>query len=269
MVKIPLITLTTDFGVQTHGIAAMKGAIFDINPNARVIDLAHGLPDFELTAAARTLETVWTMPRGTHVCVVDPGVGTKRKALAVKTARGDVLVGPDNGVLVPASGFLGGITKIVEIANPRYFRHPVSDTFHGRDVFAPAAAYVSKGVPFERLGPPVGAATLKKSPYSEAAVRNGALEAEVISVNKFGSIRFNVTRKAGEAFGLAPGARVVLDINGRRLRMPFTRTFGDVEQGEELMFFDEYGRVEAALNRGSFRERHMAKVGQRAAIRLA
>ncbi|MFH1200487.1 MAG: SAM-dependent chlorinase/fluorinase [Candidatus Micrarchaeota archaeon] len=268
MPRIPLITLATDFGVQSHGVAAMKGAIFEICPQARVIDLAHGLPDYNITEAARTMETAASMPKGVHVCVADPGVGTQRKAIAIKTGRGDCLVGPDNGVLIPATRFLGGIAKAVEITNEKFMRHPVSHVFHGRDIFAPAAAYLAKGLQIERLGPKIGENELKPGPYNEAAVINGKIEAHVISINKFGSIRFNVTRANGGQYGLKAGRRAVLEINGRRMRLAFANTFADVGVGEEVLFFDEYGRVEAAVNQGSFASRHLSKIGQKAAIRL-
>lgn len=269
MGKTPLVTLATDFGVQTHGIAAMKGVVFSICPQARVIDLAHGLPSFDTIVAARTMETAACLPVGAHVCVVDPGVGTQRRAVAIHTGRGDFLVGPDNGVLIPATRFLGGIKKAVEITNEKYMRTPVSPVFHGRDVFAPAAAHLAKGLPLEKLGKAIDATTLRKAPYEEAAVANAEIRAQVISINKFGSLHFNIMRQAGEKFGLAPGKEVLLDISGRRLAMPFARTFGDVGVGDEVAFFDDYGRIEAAVNRGSFAERHLVKIGQKAVLRLA
>ena len=131
--KKPFITLTSDFEVQTQGIGIMQAVALEINPNAHVIHLMHGLPDFNLFYAARTMETVNYMPVGYHVCVVDPGVGTKRKPIIIKVGRGDYLIGPDNGVLIPATRFLGGIKKVVEITNERYMRKPVSPVFHGRD----------------------------------------------------------------------------------------------------------------------------------------
>ena len=113
--KKPFITLTSDFGVQSQGIGIMEAVALGINPDAHVVHLMHGLPDFDLFYAARTMETINYLPVGFHVCVVDPGVGTKRKPIIIKTGRGDYLIGPDNGVLLPATRFLGGIKKVVEI----------------------------------------------------------------------------------------------------------------------------------------------------------
>ena len=120
--KKPLITLTSDFGVQSQGVGIMEAVALEINPEARVIHLMHGLPVFDLFYAARTMETINYIPVGYHVCVVDPGVGTKRKPIVIETGRGDFLIGPDNGVLLPATRFLVGIRKVAEITNKRYMR---------------------------------------------------------------------------------------------------------------------------------------------------
>ena len=141
----PFITITSDFGVQSQGVGIMEAVARGIAPEAHVIHLMHGLPDFDITPAARTLETLFSVPVGFHVCVVDPGVGTRRRALIVEVKRGDFLVGPDNGVLMPAARILGGATSAFVIENPKYMRQPVSPVFHGRDVFVPAAAYLAVG----------------------------------------------------------------------------------------------------------------------------
>ena len=160
-----LITLTSDFGVQSQGIGIMESVALEINPEAHVIHLMHGLPDFDLFYAARTMETINYMPVGYHVCVVDPGVGTKRKPIIIKVGRGDYLIGPDNGVLISATRFLGGIKKVVEITNKRYMRRPISPVFHGRDIFVPAAAYLSKGVKIGEFGTELEQENLEKAPY--------------------------------------------------------------------------------------------------------
>ena len=147
----PFITLTSDFGAQSQGVGIMESVAREINPDAHVIHLMHGLPDFNLFYAARTMEAICYIPVGHHVCVVDPGVGTSRKPIIIETGRGDFLIGPDNGVLIPATGFLGGIKRAVEITNERYMGKPVSPVFHGRDIFTPAAAYLSKGISIEEF----------------------------------------------------------------------------------------------------------------------
>src|SRR3989344_1851667 len=125
----PLITLTSDFGVQTQGVGAMEAVALGICPEANVVHLMHGLPDFDIIAGSRTMETIAFLPIGIHVCVVDPGVGTKRKAIMI-----------------------GGYEKVFEITNPKYMRQPVSPIFHGRDVFTPAAAHLANGIPIKEFG---------------------------------------------------------------------------------------------------------------------
>ena len=257
----PLITLTTDFGVQSQGIGIMEGVIFEINPNARLIHLMHGLPDFNLFYAARTMETVIDIPIGHHVCVVDPGVGTKRKPIIIKTGRGDFLVGPDNGVLIPATRFLKGIEKAVEIKNKKYMRNPVSPIFHGRDIFAPAAAWLSRGIKLEEFGEYIGASKLAKAPYEEAEISGYEIHAKIISINKFGSLHLNIMQRVWDKFNVKPGNAVRLKFNKKIVEASFVKTFGDVENGQPLILKDDYGRVEVALNCDSFARMHNVKTG--------
>ena len=264
----PLISLTTDFGVQSQGIGCMHGVALHISPNANVIDLMHGLPDFDVCAASRTMETVIFLPVGYHVCVVDPGVGTSRKAIIIKTARGDYLIGPDNGVLISAMRMLGGCEKVVEITNPKYMRQPVSPIFHGRDVFVPAAAHLSVGVKMEKFGSVLDPEKLVKAPYEEALVKSDRIEAEVILVNKFGTLVLNIQRPIWDRFGIKDHNRVVIDFeNGKSLEIPFVQTFGDVKEGDPLIMPDDYGRTEVAINMGSFSHRFGVRSGMKCTVR--
>ena len=264
-----VITLASDFGKQTQGIGSMEGAIYGINPDARVIHLMHGIPGFDILSAARTMETVRFMPVGFHVCVVDPGVGTDRKGIIVKTKRGDFLIGPDNGCLMTAPRLLGGIEKIVEIANEKYMITPVSPIFHGRHVFSPAAAHLSLGVPLGDFGSELRPEECVKAPYDEAGVRDGRIDATVIHINHFGSIHLNILHEEWDRLGLKPGDRVEMDISGRKLVLAFANTFGEVAEGEALIMKDDYSRIEAAINMGSFTEKHPLKVGDGVTVRKA
>ena len=264
--KNPLITLTSDFGVQSQGVGIMEAVALEINPDARVIHLMHGLPDFDLFYAARTMETANYLPVGFHVCVVDPGVGTKRKPIIIETGRGDCLVGPDNGVLIPATRFLGGIKKAVEITNEKYMRKPVSPVFHGRDIFTPAAAYLSKGVKIGDFGRKISANDLAEAPYGEAELRENKINAKIISINKFGSLHLNIMHDAWNSLNLKIRDNVNLRFNNNSIRVPFASTFGDVGKGKPLIFKDDYGRIEIALNQGSFAKKHNAKIGMEIAI---
>ena len=261
------ITLTTDFGVQSQGIGIMEGVALEINPDAHVIHLMHGLPDFDLHYAARTMETVKYLPIGYHICVVDPGVGTKRKPIIIETGRGDFLIGPDNGVLMPATSFLGGIKKVVEITNTNYMRQPVSPIFHGRDIFTPVAAHLSKGVKMEEFGKKLDPKELVRAPYEEAFVKGGEIHATAISINKFGSLHLNIMHEVLDRWGLQLGEKVSLQFGKHTLNMPFGTTFGDVEKGEALILKDDYGRMEVALNQGSFSKKYPVRIGDEIIVR--
>lgn len=260
------ITLTSDFGVQSQGIGIMEGVALEINPDAHVIHLMHGLPDFNLHYAARTIETIKYLPIGFHVCVVDPGVGTKRRAIIIETKRGDFLIGPDNGVLLPATRFLEGIKKIVEITNEKYMRQPVSPVFHGRDIFTPAAAWLSKGIKIEEFGNELKIGDLVKASYEEAIIKENEIHAEVISINKFGSFHLNITHEAWDKFNLKLKEKINLIFNNNSINVPYVTTFGDVEKGKPLIMKDDYGRVEVALNQDSFSKKYPVKIGDKILI---
>lgn len=262
----PLVTLSSDFEKQSQGVGNMEAVIYSINPSARVIHLMHGIESFDVTSACRTMEAVAFMPIGIHVCVVDPGVGTKRKALVVKTRRGDFLVGPDNGCLMTALRFLGGVEKIVEITNERFFLKPVSPIFHGRHVFAPIAAHLSMGVSLEAFGKEIPLSICVPAPYAEARVAGEKIRAQVIHVNKFGSVHLNVMAGEWDKLGLRHNEKVRLVFGKKKITLPFVNTFGDVKKGKALIMKDDYGRVEVAVNQGSFVKKFGLKTNNKVAI---
>jgi len=265
--KKPFITLTSDFGVQSQGTAIMEAVALEINPEAHIIHLMHGLPDFDLFYAARTMETICYMPVGYHVCVVDPGVGTKRKPIIIEIGRGDFLIGPDNGVLIPATRFLGSIKKVVEITNEKFMRKPVSPVFHGRDIFTPAAAYLSKGIKIEEFGKKLNPKDLAKAPYEEAEIKGNQIDAVIISINKFGSAHLNIMQNAWDKFNVKIGQFVELKVNKKNIKFPFANTFGDVPKGKPLIFKDDYGRMEIALNMGNLAKKYGLKIGDKCTIK--
>ena len=265
--KNQFITLTSDFGVQSQGVGIMKAVALEINPDAHVIHLMHGLPDFNLFYAARTMETTSYLPVGYHVCVVDPGVGTKRKPIIIKTGRGDYLIGPDNGVLLPATRFLRGIKKVVEITNKKYMRYPVSPIFHGRDIFTPAAAHLSRGVKIEEFGKELNPKELAKAPYEEAEIKGDEIGAKIISINKFGSLHLNITHAEWDKLKVRLRENIILKFKNQLIKMPHAMTFGDVEKGKPLIMKDDYGRIEVALNQGSFTKKYPIKIGDKVVIR--
>ena len=263
------ISITSDFGVQTQGVGIMEGVALSIAPEANVIHLMHGLPAFDITAAARTLETVCYLPVGCHVCVCDPGVGTNRKALICQVTRGDYLIGPDNGVLIPASRVLGGLVRVHEITNPKYMKHPISPIFHGRDIFMPAAAYLATGVDITEFGPTIDPSTLVAASYDEAIVKDKEIHAQIIQINRFGSLHLNILHEIWDTFDLQPGNQVTLLLpRFGELTLPVCLTFGDVPEGEVLILKDDYGRVEVAKNMGSFVEQYPVEIGEKVILCL-
>ena len=259
-----IITLVTDFGLGTHGIGVMEGVIASINPVARLIHLAHGIPDFDLKSAAKELEAVQSLPPSIHVVVVDPGVGTTRKPVAILTGRGDILIGPDNGVLLPACQFLGGVVKAYEVTNERVMASVISPIFHGRDIFAPVAAHLSKGFQLQRLGRELK--RLSEPPYPEAVYENCPISAEVISINKFGSVHLNILQKEFAKLGLKKGQRVNVKLKYKTISIPFASTFGEVHRQKEVILPYDFGRVELAINQGSFVSRYPLHIGEKVVL---
>ncbi len=240
------ISFTTDYGLADGFVAACHGAAWRIAPHVRTIDITHLVPRGDVRRGALVLaQTVADLPEhGVHVAVVDPGVGTERRAIAVAAGR-SVLVGPDNGLLLPAAAALGGVRGAVELNRASYFRADVSPTFHGRDIFAPVAAHLARGVDFAALGPPVEDLVRLGDPV----VRRGSgwLEAEVLTVDGFG----NVQLAAGAAELAALGSQVTIGAS----RVPVGSTFGSVPVGDLVVYLDSAGHIAIAVNGGSAAER--------------
>jgi S-adenosylmethionine hydrolase len=262
-----IITLTTDFAQQSAGVGMMEAVIAEIAPAARVVHYAHGVDDYDTTSAARVLETVQFITPAIHICVCDPGVGTPRRPLAILTQRGDILIGPDNGVLLPAVEVLGGGVEAREITNSTIMRHPVSAVFHGRDVFCPVAAHLAKGMSFDRVGGRIDIASLVPAPFADADHVDGRWEARVIYVDKFGNAHLNI--RQDEWLSLVPpdGCRVdVVIARDRRVAVEHRRTFGDAETGAPVLLCDNDGRPALAVNRGNFAALYEVKVGDDIAV---
>jgi hypothetical protein len=237
------ISLTTDYGTFDGFAAACHGSIARIAPEVRVIDVTHHVPPADVARGAAVLaQTAPHLPPSVHVAVVDPGVGSSRRGIAIGTPNG-VLVGPDNGLLIWAADALGGIETVAELANPEWFLGDVSRTFHGRDVFAPAAARIALGAPLSEAGPAVAEKTVVRLPDPVVTVGDGWIEAEVVTVDRFG----NVQLAAGGSMldGLGPELIVAGNVRARR-----GVTFADVGAGELLVFEDSAGRVAVAVNGG-------------------
>lgn len=234
------ISLTTDYGVCDGFVAACHGVIAKIAPRVRVIDVTHLVAPGDVTRAAAVLaQTVPHLPPAVHVAVVDPGVGGARRGVAV-LAAGGVLVGPDNGLLAWAADALGGPQKAVELTNPDWFSPAVSHTFHGRDVFAPVAARIAAGADPAGAGPRIDPASLVRLPDPVVATGPGWLEAEVLTVDRFGNIQLAAPAAALDCLG------EILAVGG--VRAVRGTTFADAPAGGLVVFADSAGRVAIAVN---------------------
>ena len=252
----PFVSLLSDWGARDPSPAICHGVILGIAPEALLVDISHEVDKYNIRHGALLLWCALPfLPIGAHLAVVDPGVGTPRRAVAIEVARGDYLVGPDNGLLLPGADRLGGITRAVLIDNPAYRLPVVSSTFHGRDLFSPAAAHLAAGVPLEQLGPPVDPRTLAVLDWPTATASFGELEMSVIYVDTFGNVKLSgLTSDLIEALGtLSRGEELVVEIDAPRAkpqRLRWASTFGEVEQGELLLYEDSYGRLCIAANQG-------------------
>jgi len=257
----PLISLLTDFGLTDPSVAACKGVILRIVPDARLLDISHGVTRFSISQGAALLWAALPhLPAGVHMAVVDPGVGTERRPIALRTGRGDHLVGPDNGLLLPAAERLGGIVAAHVLEQTAYRLAPVSRTFHGRDIFAPAAAHIARGVPIDALGPAVDPASLVRLDLPAPVQLPGCLEASVVLVDTFGNTQLLAERCDLEAAigPVSSGDRLTVEpADGRRLGdgdsidLCWRLAYAEADEGEPLVCLDSYGRLALAVNLGS------------------
>jgi S-adenosylmethionine hydrolase len=242
------VTFLSDYGLQDEFVGTCHGVIKRIAPDVQIIDLTHGIPPQNVLHGALVLaKALEYVPVGVHLAVVDPGVGTARRPLVLEDGDGRLYVGPDNGLLVPAAEAGGGIAAAHELANPRYALERVSRTFHGRDLFAPAAAHLALGVPAAELGPPLDPEVLVRVTIPEAEISSTRIGATTLSVDRFGNVQLNLGR---DVLG-APGTRVALDFHGGRRPAVVARTFADVAHGELVVFEDSSGNLSLAVSGGS------------------
>lgn len=254
--RVRTITLTTDFGTADAPVAAMKGVIASLNPNVSIVDVSHQIPPQDVRAGAFVLRSAAPyFPRGTvHVAVVDPGVGSDRRPIALE-CNGHFFVGPDNGLLPLAASRDGQAPEgfhIVHLTESHYWRSVVSRTFHGRDIFAPVAAHLTLGVPLSALGSVVHDCVSLAMPALQET--DGALSGEIIYVDRFGNCITNIPagRLPREGARVRAGAHPVI---------PLRATYGDVARGEALALVNSVDLLEIAVREGNAAERLGLRVG--------
>jgi S-adenosylmethionine hydrolase len=255
-----VITLTTDFGTRDWFVGTMKGVILRLNPHAVLVDLTHDIPAGNIRGAAFALAAACKFfpKRTVHLAVVDPGVGSARQAIAVQTAD-CFFVGPDNGVLSLA---LAGqkIVAIRRLENEKFFLKPLSRTFHGRDIFAPMAAHLSRGVSIKKLGPPLK--TFERLAWPVARRRGNQIEGEVVYIDQFGNAITNIaTKVCADALGY-PTVQVLCEVLGRTRRACPVRDFYQaVPVKKPVAVFGSSGFLEIAVNGGSAQKTLGLKIG--------
>ncbi len=246
------ICFLSDYGLSDDFVGLCKGVMLSIAPGAAIIDLTHEVPGFGVEAGAEVLEHATRyMPEGAvYLAIVDPGVGTSRRALALSTGGGALLVGPDNGLLVPAAESLGGIAKAISLTNGEYHIHPVSSTFHGRDIFAPVAAHLAAGLDPTLLGDEVDPGCLVSvEPIGAEYHGPNTLVATIVGMDRYGNARLSVTQEEaqlelGMALKIEAGENDAIPVR-------YVETFGHSKIGDLVLVPDSHRRLSLSVNRGN------------------
>ena len=289
----PVIGFLSDFGYD--GAAAIcRGVMLGIARDAQIVDISHAVRKFAIADGAYLLRAAlpW-LPIGVHVAVVDPGVGTTRRPIAIRAARGDILIGPDNGLLLPAAERLGGIAEARLLENRAWMLPATSATFHGRDIFAPIGAHLAVGGPFEEVGAPVDATSLVRLDLPEPEAQPGRLATGVVYVDSFGNLRLagGIADLESALGPVEPGTGLLVDYSAARggfsalaasetgggasrrgdrwERLTWRRTFGEATPGDLLAYEDSSGNLAIAVSNGNAATRLGAGTGARIGIRRA
>ena len=256
-----LVVLMTDFGSGDFYVGAMKGAILRTSQSVRIEEITHEVPKYDVAAGAYILAMAAAeFPKGTvFLCVVDPGVGTARKPVAVVTSDGNVFVGPDNGLftrIIDGSG----LQAAYELTNPDLIgKDPISSTFHGKDVFGPVAAFIASGVPIEKVGPRLD--DLVRLQPREPRVEGGWVVGEVTVVDHYGNLLTNIRRKDLERVGIRSGDTLKMSVGPSELVLPLMKTYADVPVGSPVCVIGSGDVLEAAINQGNLGESFNARTG--------
>ncbi len=247
------ITFLSDYGTRDDFVGVCHGVMAGIAPEARVIDITHGLPRHSVRTGALVLRRVLPyFPAGVHLAVVDPEVGASRRAVAIRCVDEDrLLVGPDNGLLSLAAQRFGGISEAVDLERSSFRLEPVSATFHGRDIFAPIAAHLAGGTDLSGVGDPIDPRDVATLEMPLARMEGDTLVAHALVVDRFGNAALDIEHEELAMTGLRLGDKLLVDVGGREHAAVYATTFADVEHGELLLYEDAYRTFALAVNRGS------------------
>jgi S-adenosylmethionine hydrolase len=248
-----VLSFLSDYGLADGFVGICHGVILTICPEARVIDISHGVPRHDVRAGALIMRAALPyMPVGVHLAVVDPDVGAVRRAVAVELADGRIAVGPDNGLLSIAADRFGGVVKAVEISSSPMRLEPLSATFHGRDLFAPVAAHLARGASLDDAGEPLDPDALVRLELPRPRVEDGEFVSSALYVDRFGNVELAGEEGLLRELGLRLGDAVTV-LGGHEAH--YLRTFADARPGELLLYEDSYGMLALAVSHGSAAER--------------
>ncbi|HVL32382.1 MAG TPA: SAM-dependent chlorinase/fluorinase [Actinomycetota bacterium] len=246
------ITFLSDYGLEDEFVGVCRGVIKRFAPEVEIIDIAHGVPPQDVRAGATVLaQAVPYMPPAVHLAVVDPGVGTGRRAVVIGTAAGPPLIGPDNGLLWQAAEALGGPTQAFSIENRELFLPTPSRTFHGRDIFAPVAGRLALGMPPEEVGPPLPVESLVRLETQPPKLDDDHIHARIIQIDHFGNLQLNVHRQDLEGIGVMLGDSVEVRIGGRSFMPVYGQAFGEAGVGKLILLEDSYRWMTIGANQGN------------------
>ena len=246
-----IVSLLTDYGRDDDFVGVCHGVIRGIHPDAQIVDITHGIRRYAVRQGALVLRnTLPYMPIGVHVAVVDPQVGSERRAVALQTGDGRFLVGPDNGLLSLAWERCGGVRLAVDLTRSPHRLEPVSATFHGRDIFAPVAARLATGAELAGAGDPLDPAVLATVELPVAGLQGDAVAAHALVVDRFGNVGLNVHHDELAGTGMTLGDTVEIEVAGERYLATYAQTFADVKPGELIVYEDAYRTLAVAINRG-------------------
>jgi S-adenosylmethionine hydrolase len=249
--SLPVITFLSDYGLEDDFVGVCHGVIAKLCPEARVIDITHGVERHDVRAGALLLRGALPyLPVGVHLAVVDPDVGAERRAVALGLSDGRILVGPDNGLLSLAAK-RADVVQAVDIAHSPFRLEPVSATFHGRDIFAPVSARLAAGAALAQAGEPCDPEELVELELPRPQLEQGVLVAHAVYIDRFGNVQLDAEHEDLPELGLRLGRRVRLEVaSGGPHLAHYARTFADVRAGELLVYEDAHRRLAVAVSRG-------------------